>query len=117
MPQSRTDAERDTVRPGFSASTVRQGGIAIRHQASSREEIIATTRDYIARELLQRSPGELTDSVQLIEEGYLTSLQTVDLVLYLETQFRISIEADEVSEENFSTLGTIADLVAKKLGG
>jgi acyl carrier protein len=58
--------------------------------------------------------GELSDDYQLIENGVLTSLQTVELVMFLEERFGISVEDEELDEENFGTVGSIASLVASK---
>ncbi len=59
--------------------------------------------------------GELSDDYQLIENGVLTSLQTVELVMFLEERFGISVEDEELDEENFGTVGSIASLVASKV--
>jgi len=58
--------------------------------------------------------GELSDDYPLIEKGILTSLQTVELVMFVEDRFGITVEDDEVNEENFATLGDIAVLVESK---
>ena len=58
--------------------------------------------------------GELSDDYPLIENGVLTSLQTVELVMFLEERFGISVEDEELDEENFGTVGSIAALVASK---
>ena len=55
------------------------------------------------------SPGE-----QLIENGVLTSLQTVELVTFLEERFDIIVEDEEFDEENFGSVEAIASLVAVK---
>jgi acyl carrier protein len=50
----------------------------------------------------------------LIENGVLTSLQTVELVTFLEERFDIIVEDDEFDEENFGSVEAIAGLVASK---
>lgn len=60
--------------------------------------------------------GELSDDYPLIEKGVLTSLQTVELVMFVEERFEVTVEDDEVNEENFATLGDIAVLVENKRG-
>ena len=50
----------------------------------------------------------------LIENGVLTSLQTVELVTYLEERFNIIVEDEEFDEENFGSVEAIASLVASK---
>jgi methoxymalonate biosynthesis acyl carrier protein len=52
----------------------------------------------------------------LIENGVLTSLQTVELVTFLEERFDIIVEDEEFDEENFGSVEAIASLVASKTG-
>jgi methoxymalonate biosynthesis acyl carrier protein len=49
-----------------------------------------------------------------IENGVLTSLQTVELVTFLEERFDIIVEDEEFDEENFGSVEAIAGLVASK---
>jgi methoxymalonate biosynthesis acyl carrier protein len=81
---------------------------------SSEAEIIASVRNYMQKELLQ-SEVELGDDTPLIEGGHLTSLQTVQLVMFIGEQFSVEIEPEEVNEDEFRTLKTIAALVKRKL--
>ncbi len=57
---------------------------------------------------------EITDDEPLIENGVLTSLQTVELVMFLEERFGIVIEDEEFDEENFGSIEAISELVASK---
>ena len=57
---------------------------------------------------------EVSDDEQLIENGVLTSLQTVELVMFLEDRFGVTVEDEELDEENFASVRTIADLVTSK---
>ena len=59
---------------------------------------------------------EVADDEQLIDEGVLTSLQTVELVLYLESQFGIDVPEDDFVEENFQSVDAIARYVVSKRG-
>jgi methoxymalonate biosynthesis acyl carrier protein len=57
---------------------------------------------------------EVADDYPLIDNGVLTSLQTVELVTFLEERFGIVVEDDEFDEENFGSVGAIAGLVSSK---
>jgi acyl carrier protein len=57
---------------------------------------------------------EVSPDEQLIENGVLTSLQTVELVTFLEERFDIIVEDEEFDEENFGSVEAIASLVASK---
>ena len=82
--------------------------------ASSEADIIGAVRTYMQKELLQ-SQVELGDDTPLIEGGHLTSLQTVQLVMYLGEQYGVEIEPEEVNEDEFRSLKTSAALVKRKL--
>lgn len=76
-------------------------------------EVIPAVRDFIKSELLQNSDIQIADDDALIDEGYLTSLQTVELLMFLEEQFEVEIDPSDVDEENFHSLNTIAALVER----
>ena len=57
---------------------------------------------------------EVSPDEPLIENGVLTSLQTVELVTFLEERFGIMVEDEEFDEENFGSVEAIATLVASK---
>ncbi len=57
---------------------------------------------------------EVSPDEPLIENGVLTSLQTVELVTFLEERFDILVEDEEFDEENFGSVEAIATLVASK---
>ena len=57
---------------------------------------------------------EVSPDEPLIENGVLTSLQTVELVTFLEERFDILVEDEEFDEENFGSVEAIAGLVASK---
>ena len=57
---------------------------------------------------------EVADDYPLIENGVMTSLQTVELVTFLEDRFGILVEDEEFDEENFGSVESIARLVESK---
>ena len=79
-------------------------------------EVKPLIREHLLIELLRRQDIPLDDETPLIEEGYVTSLQAVELVMFLEERFQVQIDPEEVNEEDFHSLNTIADLVERKLG-
>ncbi|MBD0355739.1 MAG: acyl carrier protein [Rubrobacter sp.] len=58
---------------------------------------------------------DIPEDEPIIENGVLTSLQTVELVMFLEERFGIMVEDEELDEENFGSVSAIAGLVAGKL--
>jgi acyl carrier protein len=82
------------------------------------ENIRETVRRFILDNFL---PGEdasnLTDSTELKENGILDSLSTLKLVTFLEEQFKVELEANDLDAGNLSTVAHIAALVAAKQSG
>ena len=58
--------------------------------------------------------SDVPDDYPLIEKGVLTSLQTVELVMFIEERFGVTVEDEELDEENFESINSIAGLVASK---
>ncbi len=78
----------------------------------STENAAAAIREWLQENVTGNR--EVSDDEQLIENGVLTSLQTVELVMFLEDRFEVTVEDEELDEENFASVRTIADLVTSK---
>ena len=72
-------------------------------------------KDFIIRELIREEGFELEDSAQLIERGIIDSMGIISLLDFLETEFSIQIESDELVPENLDTVESISELVGRKL--
>ena len=78
-------------------------------------EVKTLIKGHILNEIIQNSDLQIGDDTPLIDEGYLTSLQAVELVMFLEDQFAVEIDPIEVDEENFRDLTSITQLIEGKL--
>jgi acyl carrier protein len=79
------------------------------------DDVTRTVRDYILDEFLPgEDPSELTPETPLITGGILDSISTLKLVVFLEEQFGITVEAHEAGVEHLDSLATISRLVAEK---
>ncbi|MCH8062151.1 MAG: acyl carrier protein [Chloroflexi bacterium] len=78
-------------------------------------EVKTLIKGHILNEIIQNSDLQIGDDTPLIDEGYLTSLQAVELVMFLEDQFKVEIDPIEVDEENFRDLASITQLIEGKL--
>ncbi|MEX0761270.1 MAG: acyl carrier protein [Dehalococcoidia bacterium] len=76
--------------------------------------VLEIIRTFISENLIKDHNLSINENVQLIEDGYLTSLQTIELVMFLEDRFQFEIDPELVNEENFRTLGSIAELVQSR---
>lgn len=76
------------------------------------ETASAAIREWLQENVTGNRP--VSDDELLIENGVLTSLQTVELVMFMEDRFGIVVEDDELDEETFATVQSIASLVESK---
>ena len=80
--------------------------------AVSTENVVAEVRGWLQENVTGNR--DVSEDEQLIEKGVLTSLQTVELVMFMEDRFDIVVEDEELNEESFASVRTIADLVTSK---
>ena len=69
--------------------------------------------------VLARVKGDAKDyleSASLVSGGILDSIEIMDLILELESEFAISIDSADILLKNFESVNSIADLVEKSLG-
>jgi acyl carrier protein len=80
------------------------------------QQIELSIRRFIAKNLLS-SKDELTypDDASLLHEGVIDSLGVVELVEFLETQFTIKVEQQEVRPDNFDSIERMAAFVRRKI--
>jgi acyl carrier protein len=57
------------------------------------------------------------DGDNLFEKGALDSFGVVDFLTFLESRFNVRIQIEDLNEANFSTVESVADLIAKYGGG
>ena len=82
------------------------------------DSIQSTVKTYILEQFLpDANPDDLSEDTRLISGGILDSLATVKLVVFLEQQFGIDVDAHEVNNDNLETIDLIAKLVRSKQGG
>ena len=59
---------------------------------------------------------DFTDEADLFEGGFLNSLFALELVLFVEKEFSLTIESDDLNLDNFRTVNALAALVERKVG-
>ena len=67
--------------------------------------------------VLQEINDEIREGVDLIEEEIIDSFEIVNIVRALEEKFDISIEMDEVDDQNFKNVESIVNFVEGKCNG
>jgi acyl carrier protein len=71
------------------------------------EEIRQSLRDWIIRTNNKIRPEELTDETPIIERRIISSLQVMDLILFLERLSDKPIEADDLKPGVFQNIDSI----------
>ncbi len=71
-------------------------------------------RQYIVDTCYLSDPSELTDDVSLIDSGIVDSTGMLDVILFIETEFQISVQDSETTPDNLETIARIASYVDRK---
>ena len=66
---------------------------------------------YIKTELSEEAPPTMTSSDSLLDSGILDSLSIVLLTEFIENHFKVSINVDDLTPDNFESVETIAAIV------
>jgi acyl carrier protein len=78
-------------------------------------DVVERTRRYVFEQFLYaRTDVCLAEDELLFERGIVDSMGVVELVVFLENEFGILIDDDEVTEQHFRSLRSIADYVCSK---
>lgn len=78
------------------------------------QEILSRVYEYVAA---RYNDGDASFTVDdgLLEHGIIDSQGLLDLITYLETEFSIVIDDDEVDLVNFATINTVGRFVTTKI--
>ena len=76
-----------------------------------RAEVMETLREFCSVHFMDY---QLRDDENIFSLGFVNSMFALQLVEFIESDFEISVEAEDLEIENFSTLNAIADLVQRK---
>lgn len=71
----------------------------------------ARIRAFLARHVRR---DDLSDDDNIFQAGYVNSLFAMELVLFVERDFQITVGDDDLSLENFQSISAIAALIARK---
>lgn len=81
-------------------------------------EIREVIREWFLTELLKDTPpSELTDDMNLRDNGILDSLSSLRLVDFVEGRFDIEVDVDEAGPDNFGNIDRIVRYITHKTNG
>jgi acyl carrier protein len=81
---------------------------------TSTADIKARVRQHITDTILMTASVSFADGDSLLEKGVLDSLAVLDLTEFLQAQYGIKIQNDELLPENLDSLERIAAFVERK---
>ena len=72
-------------------------------------------KTYILENFLFSNNGhELPEDVSFLEEGIVDSTGVLELVMFVEEAFGVTVEDEEIVPENFDSVGQLAEYVRRK---
>ncbi len=77
-------------------------------------DIIPAISRYIAAEILRQPDRQLSSDEQLISSGMIDSLSLVDIAIFIEEQFQVTIEDTELNAETFDTLDELEAIILSR---
>lgn len=78
---------------------------------------INTIKEKVKAYVLQTAysgENEIQESTLIFSEGYFDSMGFVMLISFLEENFGLSVNDDELIEENFESINAVAEFVVRK---
>jgi acyl carrier protein len=85
--------------------------------ARSTQEIAAAIREWLLRTFMKGSrPEALSDATKLLGGDLVDSIGMLELSVHLEETYAITIAAEEVTPQEFGTVGSLARFVQSKAG-
>ena len=82
---------------------------------ASESEILARVRGFVKENFLYMHTNfELADDDRLIEKGVIDSMSIVELISFIEKEFGVYAQEEEISDANFGSLSGIARFIGEK---
>jgi acyl carrier protein len=79
-----------------------------------KDEIIAKTAIYLQSEILKQPIRTIDPDEPLLSSGLIDSFSLVDVALFIEDTFNVTIEDTDLNADAFDTLNQLADLVISR---
>ena len=79
-------------------------------------ETRSTIRDFIIENFLFGNANGLKDDTSFLEEGIIDSTGVLELVTFLEENFEIQVEDEELIPENLDSIDNVTGYLEGKMG-
>jgi acyl carrier protein len=81
-------------------------------------EIEARIRNYVAQNLLFSDNGfEYDNDDSFLQEGIVDSVGVLELVLFVEETFGLTVDDQEITPDNFDSVNKLANYIRSKMNG
>jgi acyl carrier protein len=81
----------------------------------SHEQITSSIKGFITHHFFFNSDSfKLSDTTSFIENGIIDSTGILELINFIQKEFKISVEDHEMLPENLDSLNSIADYIIRK---
>ena len=72
-------------------------------------------REFVIENFLFGEANGLKDDTSFLEEGIIDSTGILELVTFLEDEFSITVEDEELIPENLDSIGNVANFLERKI--
>jgi acyl carrier protein len=79
-------------------------------------EVLPKVRSFVTTNFYVADPGALADDASLLDAGIVDSTGVLEVVQFLESDFGVKVEDDEIVPENVDSIARIAAFVQRKKG-
>jgi acyl carrier protein len=85
------------------------------NQTMEKSKIIDSVRQFIFNQFPTARHRSLGDADPLLESGIIDSLGVLDVVGFIESEFKITVADEDLTPENFQNIRRISEFVEKKI--
>jgi len=71
-------------------------------------------RNFVTSNFYVSDPGSLADEASLLDQGVIDSTGVLEVILFIEETFGISVEDSEMLPDNLDSIERISNFVARK---
>lgn len=79
-------------------------------------EVLESVKNYVLENIVYDENADLKGDTLFLENGIIDSTGILELVSYIEEEFDLVVEDDEMIPENLNSLENISAFIAKKAG-
>jgi len=77
-------------------------------------ELRKQIRDFVTSNFYVADPATLEDRTSLLDQGVIDSTGVLEVILFIETKFGVTVEDGDMLPENLDSIERIAAFVARK---